>query len=458
MFTDMVGYSAMMQKDEQAAGRLRDRHREAFIRNTEASGGEILQYYGDGTLSIYPSALSAVECAIGIQGELRKEPVVPLRIGIHTGDITYGDEDVFGDGVNIAARIERLCVPGGVFISEKVYDDIKNHPVIKARSIGPFKLKNIMKEIEIYTITNEGIVAPPLGEFKKISPFSRRPSAPSPPPTPTPKPELVVTGGKNKVIAGILGLFFGPFGAHRFYLGQHRLGMWYLGASIIGMFVIKGLSFLVPIVGIVAFIDAMILFFMPKQDFDRKYNTAVQETLTVETRKFEEPKPKKKTQPKAPPQKSDAEKRFEKLWEKALGVYKEFDYGEAIAALKKAAEIKPNDPEVQFLLACCYSVNEDTEKSLTHLDKAVAFGLKNKERIQSHNDLAFLRMQPQFDVFANNGYRIVKELPEPTEDLLQSKKTETPDLLEQLQELKKMREEGQLTEIEYIAMKRKLSS
>ena len=468
MFTDMVGYSALMQKDEEIAGRLRDRHREVFVRNTAAYGGEILQYYGDGTLSIYPSASAAVECAVDIQRELKQAPTVSLRIGIHTGDISYGDEDIFGDGVNIASRIETLCVPGGIFFSSKVHDDIKNLPAIQTRSIGPFKLKNIANEIEIFAVTNEGVNAPPPGYHHKISPFSRMPLADTVATvrtaasstsftTQAPASPQPLVGRKRKFVAGILAFFFGIFGAHRFYLGQRNLGLLYLGMALTGMFIIKGLAALIPIVAILSFIDAVILFSMPRRDFDLKYNRAyVQATLAMDTQKFE--KPKQKEQPQTPPKKSVKEEEFDKLWNTALAEYREYDYDEAIAALQEAIELKSDDPEAHFLLACCHSINEDIGHALSHLETAVACGLKDQDRIQNHYDLAYLRMQPQFETFAKNNYRLLKELPEPIEDLLQSQNTVSPDLLEQLQKLVKLREEGQLTEIEYQSLVKKLNS
>jgi class 3 adenylate cyclase len=75
--------------------------------------GLILQYYGDGTLSVFGSAIEAIECAVEIQRELSKDPKIPLRIGIHIGDIVYSDDGIYGDAVNIASRIEKLSAPGG---------------------------------------------------------------------------------------------------------------------------------------------------------------------------------------------------------------------------------------------------------------------------------------------------------------------------------------------------------
>jgi TolB-like protein/Tfp pilus assembly protein PilF len=160
MFTDMVGYTALMQEDEQKAKENRDRHRKILQELIAAHQGKILQYYGDGTLAIFNSAIEAVECATRIQQELQKQPKIPLRIGLHTGDIVYDHEGVYGDGVNIASRIEGLAISGSILISGKVYDDIKNHREFETVSLGSFDLKNVKKPVELYAIGNEGLAVP----------------------------------------------------------------------------------------------------------------------------------------------------------------------------------------------------------------------------------------------------------------------------------------------------------
>jgi adenylate cyclase len=160
MFADMVGYTAMMQIDEQNAIKKRNRHKEVLEHLIPEHQGKILQYYGDGSLSTFSSAIEAVNCAIEIQQELQKEPKVPLRIGIHTGDIVYEDNDVYGDGVNVASRVEGMAAPGGVLISDKVYDDIKNHPYLKTTSLGYFELKNVKRKVELFALTNDGLPVP----------------------------------------------------------------------------------------------------------------------------------------------------------------------------------------------------------------------------------------------------------------------------------------------------------
>lgn len=136
MFTDIQGYTALMQHDEASALDLRNRHREIFNSTTAKYKGKILQYYGDGTLSIFQSAIDAVRCGIELQLAFRVRPEIPVRIGIHSGDILISEEDIVGDGVNVASRIESLAAAGSVFISEKVYDEVKNQAGIQTVSSG----------------------------------------------------------------------------------------------------------------------------------------------------------------------------------------------------------------------------------------------------------------------------------------------------------------------------------
>lgn len=166
MFTDMEGYTALMQKNEQAAIERRARHREVFEKAMTDHGGKIIQYYGDGTLSIFSSAIHAVNAGLEMQLMFRKEPKVPLRIGIHIGDISMDDSGVYGDGVNIASRIESTAVPGSVFISDRVFDEIKNQPQVNIISMGLFELKNVLRPVEIFAIVNEGLPVPARADMK----------------------------------------------------------------------------------------------------------------------------------------------------------------------------------------------------------------------------------------------------------------------------------------------------
>lgn len=166
MFTDIVGYTALMQQDEKMAAKIRAHHREVFDQQHESHHGEILQYYGDGTLSIFQSVIEAVECAIAIQRLLQKEDPVPLRIGIHMGDIVLDGTEVYGDGVNVASRIESMGVAGAILLSKSIHDELKNHQHINTLSLGQFSLKNIEHPTEVFAVTNDEIKIPHRAELK----------------------------------------------------------------------------------------------------------------------------------------------------------------------------------------------------------------------------------------------------------------------------------------------------
>jgi TolB-like protein/class 3 adenylate cyclase/Tfp pilus assembly protein PilF len=173
MFTDIEGYTALMQQDEDKALIFRSRHREVFREITEKYKGKILQYYGDGTLSTFNSAIDAVKCGIELQLAYREEPKIPVRIGIHSADIIFREDGIIGDGVNVAARIESLAIPQSVLISEKVYDEVKNQAGIQAVSLGEFEFKNVSKAMEVYAIANPGLIVP---EKKQIKGKAKIPS------------------------------------------------------------------------------------------------------------------------------------------------------------------------------------------------------------------------------------------------------------------------------------------
>lgn len=175
VFADMTGFTALMQENEHLAKLKRKRLKEVLDSTIRKYNGKILQYYGDGSLSIFQSAIDAVSCAISIQHQLKENPQVDLRIGIHTGDVTVEDETIYGDGVNLASRIESLAVSGSIFISEKVYDEIRNQESIQARELGIFELKNVKQPVRVFAIANGGIVVPSRGALsgKTTQPSNR---------------------------------------------------------------------------------------------------------------------------------------------------------------------------------------------------------------------------------------------------------------------------------------------
>lgn len=166
MFTDIEGYTAMMQQDEEQATNLRNRHRQILQEQHKLFNGHIVQYYGDGTLSIFTSAVHAVQCSLAMQIGFRQSPSVPVRIGLHMGDVMVNDEQVIGDGVNLAARVESLGIAGAVLMSDKIKDEISNHPELKTISLGSYLLKNVGRKVEIFALNHEELVMPKRNSLK----------------------------------------------------------------------------------------------------------------------------------------------------------------------------------------------------------------------------------------------------------------------------------------------------
>ncbi len=158
MFTDMVGSTASAQADEAEALKRRD-EQSALLRHLFAAHqGREIKSMGDGFLAEFDSALRAVQCAIDIQEHLHKRnsqrDVVPilLRIGVHLGDVEPRESDIFGDAVNIAARIEPITSPGGVCISGEVFSQIRNKIPNKLDKLPPAGLKGIQVPIDVYRV------------------------------------------------------------------------------------------------------------------------------------------------------------------------------------------------------------------------------------------------------------------------------------------------------------------
>jgi predicted ATPase len=165
MFTDMVGYTALVQADERLGLDQRDRYLSALESHHDAFGGTIVQRLGDGSLSMFPSSLDAVLAAVEIQRELAAHEV-PVRIGVHVGEVIVEPERLTGDAVNVAARIESFAVPGGVMLSDSTYDQIKNRSDVGVVRLGRFRLKNVGRPFELYAISAEGIVVPDPGALE----------------------------------------------------------------------------------------------------------------------------------------------------------------------------------------------------------------------------------------------------------------------------------------------------
>jgi class 3 adenylate cyclase len=157
---DISGYSRLMQLDEEGTHARVTRHRRELIEpNLAEHNGKLIAYTGDGFLAMFDSPVEAVRCAIVIQqnmvgrnASLPRDQWILYRIGIHLGDVVVGPSDVYGDGLNIAVRLEGLASPGDVFVSGGVYEQIKNKLVCAYQSLGDRQVKNITDPVSVYRV------------------------------------------------------------------------------------------------------------------------------------------------------------------------------------------------------------------------------------------------------------------------------------------------------------------
>ena len=174
MFTDVVGYSAMAQRNEAVAVEMLGEQRRIIRAAFKGHGGSEIKTMGDGSLVEFASAIEATKCAVEIQKAMRMrnsssppERQVSLRIGLHVGDIIQDGRDIVGDGVNVASRVEPLAAPGGICLSRQVYDHVRNKLDEKVVSLGTREMKN-MEPVEVYEVVLEGdSAAPGAGATKK---------------------------------------------------------------------------------------------------------------------------------------------------------------------------------------------------------------------------------------------------------------------------------------------------
>ncbi len=173
VFTDIVGFSARMSTNETATLKACQRDLGIMHQICKDGKGQVLKSTGDGLLMFFPSAVDAVRCALKIQQRITEDakalpPGAALqhRIGIHVGDVFFSKHDVMGDGVNIAARLQEQAEPGGIVISNTVYDLVKGRVELNATYLGPRDLKNIKDQVPIYRLLmsvaeGEELVPPP---------------------------------------------------------------------------------------------------------------------------------------------------------------------------------------------------------------------------------------------------------------------------------------------------------
>ncbi|MBK8654500.1 MAG: SIR2 family protein [Haliscomenobacter sp.] len=158
-FADIAGYSAMMQADEEHALAVLDRFRQILEEEMRVHEGDIVQYYGDGCLLSFDSAFAGLRASSALQLQCIQHKI-PVRVGIHLGDVVYKNNSAFGDGVNIASRIESLGIPGAVLVSKIIRDQVKNKAEFSLTSVGYYHFKNIAEPMEVFAVSNPGFTVP----------------------------------------------------------------------------------------------------------------------------------------------------------------------------------------------------------------------------------------------------------------------------------------------------------
>ncbi len=172
MAADVAGYSRLVGRDEAGTiARLKALRREVLQPAVERHGGRTVKLMGDGALVEFGSAVSAVEAAIDIQRHLAGRDLdratcerIRLRIGVNLGDVVIDGNDILGDGVNVAARLEALAEPGGVYISGNVFDQVRNRLAYAFEDLGEQSFKNIAERVRVHALRGDTLAALPLGE------------------------------------------------------------------------------------------------------------------------------------------------------------------------------------------------------------------------------------------------------------------------------------------------------
>lgn len=281
---------------------------------------------------------------------------------------------------------------------------------------------------------------------------------------------------RDKTLSTVFAFFLGTFGIHRFYLGQVGLGIFYAILMFTGIPTILGI------------IDALVMAGMSQSDFDHKYNKIPRkaqnrpdyqrrgETADYDTKTTSNPAHTRRTTTVAPRQRpqNPANRTTTSIADnvhKKSGIkkFKEFDYPGAIEEFTKALELQPRDIAVHFNLACAYSLTENVSKAYEHIQKAVALGFNDLNKIHTHEALSYVRIQPQYLKFKDSNFTEYapfakteaeeeKEWEEQNSQPLELPEADQSDLLEELRRLQNLKELGVLTDEEFLEQKRKLDA
>jgi len=160
MFTDIAGYTAQMSKSESKTLKLLEKKRSILKPLFKKYKGTFVKEIGDGTLSYFDSAVNAATCAVKLQEITYDDEDMNIRVGIHIGDIVFKENDVFGDGVNVASRLESMAPKGGVIVSKSVFDELINQEDFEGIELGLQSLKGVGRLIEVFGLKGKKLNEP----------------------------------------------------------------------------------------------------------------------------------------------------------------------------------------------------------------------------------------------------------------------------------------------------------
>lgn len=166
LFADIAGYTALMERDEEDGAKILHKFRTSLHRIVTAHHGIINNFYGDGALCLFDEANLMLGAALALQEEFNKIPIVPVRIGLHEGDIFFEEKNAYGNAINIASRIESIGKAGSITFSKKIYRYVQEEDAITSVPLGAFAFKNVKEKMEVFAVTNNGVVVPKKKEIE----------------------------------------------------------------------------------------------------------------------------------------------------------------------------------------------------------------------------------------------------------------------------------------------------
>ena len=253
--------------------------------------------------------------------------------------------------------------------------------------------------------------------------------------------------------AAMLAFVGGTFGLHKFYLRDS-------GGSVMFIFLMffTMISF-IPITTILGFVDGIKLLGMSDEEFDKRYNRGfIQRNPQIEKRRAEQMRRFETVDTQRGYAKPPARMRSNPFKASGLAKYKDFDLDNAIEDFKEGLKIEPNDIALHFNLACAYSLTEKKKLAFEHVAIAVQLGFNDFERIKTHDDLAYIRIQPEYEAFKSNEFRQVPHNVVSDIKVTSAKEEgeEEEFKLEQLRKLESLYERGMLNDIDYQREKQRL--